>query len=101
MKNLGRHVEAIIGSRSVAHGSGALGIYFAGGDTRDARASDRGRRDYQSKRAKIAAQHRQLPVPQQRFFWLSHTRIMGRERRVCASYLRPSVVRACGVILSA
>ena len=64
---LGRHVEAIIGSRSVAHGSGALGIYFAGGDTRDARASDRGRRDYQSKRAKIAAQHRQLPVPQQRF----------------------------------
>ena len=35
------------------------------------------------------------------FFSLSHTRIMGRERRVCASYLRPSVVRACGVILSA
>ena len=84
---LGRQAEAIVGSRSVAHGFGALGISFAVGDIRDARASDRGRRDYQSKRAKIAVQHHQLPASQQRLFSLSHTRIMGRERRVCASYL--------------
>ena len=48
-----------------------------------------------------AAQRSKLRVRFQRLFFLSQMRIMGRERRIFVGYLRPSFVRACGVILSA